>query len=229
MGRLVARSAPASRHPSAGLRSAQECPVEGREQERPHRCSQAVRAVVSEQAQPGVSRRAGHPNFEGTGAQLHSDDARFDAGDESAEGHLPKLGDCLRRQAGVCTALPCGMACEDRGSRRTPTCRTLLPAVRRLSGIAPASATRTISGSPETSGHEITAADSLDRPHPRRFVDRSAADPQSLPDQATTLGLLWIGAEDVHQWGISLRRWTSETTSSLSVGLRTVLCWIYFW
>jgi Transposase IS116/IS110/IS902 family len=62
------------------------------EQERPHRCSQAVRVVVSEQAQLGVSRRAGYPNSEGAGAQLHRDDTRFDAGDESAEGHLPKLG-----------------------------------------------------------------------------------------------------------------------------------------
>jgi hypothetical protein len=72
---------------------------------------------------------------------------------ESAEGHLPKLGDCLCRQAGVCTALPCEMACDDLGSRRTPPRGTLLPAIRRLSGIAPASTTRTLSGSPETSGN----------------------------------------------------------------------------
>src|SRR6266849_10484679 len=45
----------------------------------------------------------------------------------------------------------------------------------------------------------------------RQFVDRSDADAQSFPDQATTLGLLWLGAEDVHQWGISLRRWATET------------------
>ena len=31
-------------------------------------------------------------------AHLHSNDARFEAGDESAEGHLPKLGYSLRRQ-----------------------------------------------------------------------------------------------------------------------------------
>jgi hypothetical protein len=51
-------------------------------------------------------------------AHLHSNDARFEAGDESAEGHLPKLGYSLRRPAGQCTALPCGMACEDLRSRR---------------------------------------------------------------------------------------------------------------
>src|SRR5258708_5977786 len=87
------------------------------------------------------------------------------------------------------------MARKDFGSRRTPPYRTLLPAVRRLGGIAPGDATRTISGSPETSGHEITAADSLDRPHPCRSVDRSDTNPQPLSDQATTVGLLWIGAQ----------------------------------
>jgi hypothetical protein len=52
-----------------------------------------------------------------------------------------------------------------------PTRRDLLSAVRCLSGFAPGSAPRAISGIPETSGHEITAADSFDRPHPRRSVD----------------------------------------------------------
>ncbi len=48
--------------------------------------------LLSEQAQPGVSRRAWHPNAEGTSAQLHRDDPRFDPGDEPTESHLPKLG-----------------------------------------------------------------------------------------------------------------------------------------
>jgi formate hydrogenlyase transcriptional activator len=52
--------------------------------------------------------------------------------------------------------------------------RDLLSAVRRLSGFASGSAPRTSSGSPETSGPEITAEDSCDRPHPRRIrrIDR---------------------------------------------------------
>src|SRR5215831_14132098 len=51
-------------------------------------------------------------------------------------------------------------ACEDLGSRCTSSCGTLLRAVRHLGGTAPRSATGTLSGKPETSGHEITAADS---------------------------------------------------------------------
>src|SRR5246127_5888138 len=103
------------------------------------------------------------------------------------------------------------MAREDFGSRRTSSFRTLLPTVRRLGGIAPGGATRTLSGSTETSGHGITAADSCDWPHPRRSVDRSDTDAQSLPHQAAAVGLLWIGAEDVHQRRISFRRWPTQT------------------
>jgi hypothetical protein len=68
---------------------------------------------------------------------------------------------------------------------------------RCLSGLAPGSAPRAISGIPETSGHEIAAADSLDRPDPRRFVDRSDADAPSLPYQAAAVGLLRTGSENL--------------------------------
>ena len=158
-----------------------------------------------------VSRRTGYPHFEGTGTQLHHDHSRFDASDESAEGDLPRLGDSLCRPAGIRTALPCGMALKDFGSRGTPSCRTLLPTVRCVGGIAPGDTTRTPRGSTETSGHGITAADSCDWSHPCRSVDRSDTDAQSLPHQAAAVGLLWISAEDVHQRRISLRRWPTET------------------
>jgi len=29
------------------------------------------------------------------------------------------------------------------------------------------------------------------------------------------MGLLWVGAEDVHQWGISLRRWPTERSKKV--------------
>ncbi len=103
----------------------------------------------------------------------------------------------LGRPASVCTSLPCRMAREDHRSRRAPSRRDLLSAVRCLSCFAPGSATRAISGIPETSGHEIAAADSLDRSHPRRFVDRSHADAPSLPYQAAAVGLLRTGTENL--------------------------------
>jgi hypothetical protein len=97
-------------------------------------------------------------------------------------------GDCLCRPASVCASLPCRMAREDHRSQRAPSRRDLLSAVRYLSCFAPGSAPRAIGGIPETSGHEIAAADSLDRPDPRRFVDRSDADTPSLPYQAAAVG-----------------------------------------
>jgi hypothetical protein len=86
---------------------------------------------------------------------------------------------------------------EDRRSRRAATRRGLLPTVRCLGGFAPGSAPRAISGIPETSGHEIAAADSLDRSDPRGFVDRSDADAPSLPYQAAAVGLLRTGTENL--------------------------------
>ena len=74
---------------------------------------------------------------------------------------------------------------------------TLLSAVRCFSCFAPGSAPRAIGGIPETSGHEIAAADSLDRPDPRRFVDRSDADTPSLPYPAAAVGLLRTGTENL--------------------------------
>src|SRR5882762_5234168 len=63
------------------------------------------------------------------------------------------------------------MAREDHRSRRASSRRDLLSAVRCLSCFAPGSAPGAIGGIPETCGHEIAAADSLDRPDPRRSVD----------------------------------------------------------
>src|SRR5215472_4031142 len=99
------------------------------------RCTQAVRPAVHEQAQRGLSQRAGYANFERIGAQLHHHDSRFDARDESPKGHLSRLGDSLCWPAGVRTPLPRRMACEDLRDRGTPSCGTLLRAVRHLGGL----------------------------------------------------------------------------------------------
>ena len=64
-----------------------------------------------------------------------------------------------------------------------------------LAALRQGSAPRAIGGIPETSGHEIAGADSLDRPDPRRFVDRSDADTPSLPYPAAAVGLLRTGTE----------------------------------
>ena len=107
--------------------------------------------------------------------------------------------------------MACGVACKDHGSRCTSSGGNLLLAVRHLGGIAPGSATGTLSGKPETPDHKITAADSLDRSHPRRSVDRTDADAQPLSHQASAVGLQWLGTEDLHQWRIPLCQRRTQT------------------
>ena len=66
----------------SGVRSAQERAAQSREQERPHRCPQAGRPVVSEQAQRGLSRRNRNSRAQGSSPQLPGIDPRYHAGDE---------------------------------------------------------------------------------------------------------------------------------------------------
>ena len=56
--------------------------IKAGEQERPHRCSQAGRPVVPEQAQPGLSRRNRNSRAQGSGPQLPGIDPRYHTGDE---------------------------------------------------------------------------------------------------------------------------------------------------
>src|SRR5215469_13265366 len=138
--------------------------------------------------------------------------ALLKAGNKNDQIDARKLSELLYIwPAGVCTPLSCGVACEDLGSRCTSSCGNLLLAVGHLGGIAPGSATGTLSGKPETSGHELTTTDSLDRPHPRRSVDRTDPDAQPLSYQAPAVGLLWLSTEDLHQRRISFRQWPAQT------------------
>src|SRR5499427_11154087 len=150
-------------------------------------------------------------NFEGSSAELLDDYPGSDPRDGSAEGHLSQLGHSMCWRAGVRTSLPCGVAGEDLGRWGTSSRRALLPAVRCSRSFAPRSTARTFSRKPETPSHEITAADSLDRPDPRRFVDCDHADSQPFPHQAAAVGLLWFGTEDLYQRRIPLRQGPTTT------------------
>src|SRR5215471_3749975 len=103
------------------------------------------------------------------------------------------------------------MARKDLRGRCTPPCGTLLRAVRRPSGLAPGSAARTLNGKPQTSRYEIAAANSFDRPDPRRSAHCDPANSEPFPYQAAAVGLLWLGTPNLHQRGIPLRRWPIET------------------
>src|ERR1035437_9346877 len=159
---------------------------------------QAGRPFVPEQAQPDLSRRSRNPRAQGTGPQLFGTDPRYHAGDESSESSLQKLGYSLRGPARVRTTLSLGVARQDHRSRRASPGGDLLPAVGRIAVVARTSTTRSVGRRPKTQRDEVTTPDSLDRPHSRRSVDCSDADAAPLPYQATTLGVLWFGIENLH-------------------------------
>src|SRR5258708_7516489 len=100
-----------------------------------------------------------------------------------------------------------GMAGKDHGNRCAPSSRVLLPTARRAAGFAPGSATRSLGREPETRRAEIAAPDSFDRSDTRVSADRFDPDTASLSHQTAALGLQRSGFEDLHKWGIPLRRW----------------------
>src|SRR5580700_386735 len=107
------------------------------------------------------------------------------------------------------------MARQDHRSRRASPCGDLLPAVGRLAVVARASTTRSVGGRPETQRDEIAAPDSFDWTHSSRSVDCSDADAASISHQAATVGLLWFGIENLHEWRIPNRGGPAETLQEI--------------
>ncbi len=75
---------------------------------------------------------------------LSDDQQRSRTSHESAEGDLPKLGDSLYGEASLCAALSLGVARQDRRTRRAPSSRVLLSAVRCVAIVTPGSTTRSV-------------------------------------------------------------------------------------
>ena len=110
---------------------------------------------------PDLPRRERAAHFEGAGPQLSDDHERSDAGDESDQGGVPKLGHSLCWASRVSTAPSCGMVGQDRRTGSSLASRATLPATGCVGAFAAGSTTRSAGGEPETSGGEITASDSL--------------------------------------------------------------------
>src|SRR5712675_2454846 len=91
--------------------------------------------------------------------------------------------------ASLRTAPSRGVVKQDRGSRRAPAGRVLLPTARCSGSLAPSRAARSVGREPKTCCHEIAAPDSLHRSDPGRSVDRADPDPSSVPQQAATMDL----------------------------------------
>src|ERR1700756_1519714 len=153
---------------------------------------------------PDLPRRERRTHLEGARAQLSDDHQRSDAGHESDQGRVPKLGHSLCRASRVSTAPSCGMVGQDRRARRSPTGRATLPATGCVGAFAAGSATRSAGGEPETSCGEITASDSLSGSDSFRIAGCAARDAASFSHQATAVGLQRIRTRDSRQRRIPL-------------------------
>ena len=166
-----------------------KCSIKGWQQERSDRCSEAGRALAWQPSLTDLPWRERAAHFEGAGPQLSDDHERSDAGDESDQGGVPKLGYSLCWASGVSTASSCGMVGQDCRTRSSLASRAALPATGCVGAFAAGSTTRSAGGEPETSGGEITASDSLSGSDSFRLAGGAARDAASFSHQATVVGL----------------------------------------
>src|SRR5438874_7858147 len=114
LGGLALRSAATPGDASAGLRSAAQCFLKGRQQERQDRCAQTGRLVAHGDVAPGLSRRTRAADAARAGAQLSDHQPGSEPGDEPDQSSVSRLEHSLCRYPGLCSALSVRVATQDR-------------------------------------------------------------------------------------------------------------------
>ena len=120
---------------SAGLRSAAQCLIKGRQQERQDRCAQAGRLVAHGNAAAGLSRRTRTADAARAGAQLSDHQPRSEPGDEPDQSSVSRLEHSLCGYPGLCSALSGRVATEDRACGGAPAGRAALSTVGWIAGV----------------------------------------------------------------------------------------------
>src|SRR6266480_1298088 len=189
LGGLALRSATTPGNASAGLRSAAQCLIKGRQQERQDRCAQVGRLVAHGDVAPGLSRGTRAADAARAGAQLSDPQPRSEPGDEPDQSSVSRLEHPLCRYPGVCSAISGRVATEDRACGGAPAGRVALSTVGWIAGVKTNPAPRVTGGEPETQSCETAASDSLHRSDPSRPPNRVDADATPLPQQTATLDL----------------------------------------
>ena len=124
--------------------------LKGGQQERQGGCAQAGRLVTHRDAATGLPRGKRTTDATRVGAQLSDHQQRFDAGDESTEGAVSRVGHPLCRHPGLCGTRSRGMVEQDSASRRAPPRGATLSTTGWIAGLAARGATRVVSREPET-------------------------------------------------------------------------------
>ena len=113
-------------------------------------CAQAFRAVARRNAATGLPQRKWTAQAARVGAELSDHQQRFEAGDESAQGAISRLGHSLCRYPGLCSPLSRAMAEQDCAGWCAPPRGAVLSTSGWTAGFA-APGTRGIFGrEPET-------------------------------------------------------------------------------
>src|SRR6266536_1813586 len=134
LGGLALRSAATPGDASAGLRSAAQCLLKGRQQERQDRRAQVGRLVTHGDAAAGLSRGTRTADAARAGAQLSDHQPRSESSDESDQSSVSRLEHSLCRYPGVCSALSGRVATEDRACGGAPAGRAALSTVGWIAG-----------------------------------------------------------------------------------------------
>src|ERR1700733_649124 len=163
----------------------ENCSIKGWQQERSDRCSEAGRGLCWQPSLPDLPRRERAAHLEGARPQLSDDHERSDAGHESDQGGVPKLGHSLCRASRVSTASSCEMVSQDCRTGSSLASRATLPATGCVGAFAAGSTTRSAGREPEPSCGEITAPDSLSGSDSFRIAGCAGRDAASFSHQAT--------------------------------------------
>src|SRR4029077_8538295 len=113
LGGLALRSFAAPGSASAGLRSASQCLIKGRQQERQDRRTQVGRLVTHGNGATGLSRGTRTADAERTGAQLSDHQPSTEPSEHNEKSSVSRLEHPLCGDPGVCSALSGTVATED--------------------------------------------------------------------------------------------------------------------
>ncbi len=114
-----------------------------------------------------------------------------------------------------------GVSRPDHRSRRTSPGRDLLPTTGRVAVLAPAGTTGSAGREWKTWCGEIAAPDSFDWIDSRGTADCPDTDASSFSHQAATMGLQWLGFENLRQRRVPLRGRPVETIQEVPGHPRT--------
>src|SRR5436309_9017985 len=188
-----------------------------------HRRPQISGTAAGRDAVAGVPRREQHGRVAATGGQLHGADTRHHPGDGADQGPVPESGDCLCGEKALGEAPSPAMVGEADGGGTAAASGVVVRRAGRGAGAAPPGAAGTGGGEPQARGREAVAHDAVSRSAARGGAAGQGANPVSLSQQASVLGLLRAGAGDAQQRRLCDPKWRGGTPPASAVHPRIEL------